>query len=105
MKALDSKLCEWRTKLKTVPCKSVKDLQKGRSKNVVAVTFNKLGIVVPYDEKTELGYRPLPMSNSEYLSICMIPTHPSSSPSPPLLFSLPTFPSYLRPPLHYQENS
>lgn len=65
LKALDSKLCEWRTKLKSTPCKNVNDLQKKRSREVVASTFNKLGIVVPYDKKTELGYRPLPMSNSE----------------------------------------
>ncbi len=35
-----------------------------RSKGVVARTFHKFGIVVPYDEETELGYRPLPMTDS-----------------------------------------
>ena len=51
-----------RLKLTGVPAK---ELKKRRMKDVVAPTFNKLGIVVPYDRKTELGYRPLPLNNSE----------------------------------------
>ena len=43
----------------------MKDLQRQRHKETLATTFNKLGIVVPYDKKTELGYRPLPMSDSK----------------------------------------
>lgn len=30
-----------------------------RERNVVARTFHKAGIVVPYDKKTQLGYRDL----------------------------------------------
>lgn len=30
-----------------------------RQKNVVSKSFHKLGIVVPVEKKTELGYRPL----------------------------------------------
>ncbi|KAJ8867847.1 hypothetical protein PR048_031652 [Dryococelus australis] len=32
---------------------------KGREKKVLAQTFHKAGIVVPYDKKNDLGYRPL----------------------------------------------
>ena len=46
-------------------CESVEDLKKKRRREVVADTFNKLGILVPYDKKTELGYRPLPVTNSK----------------------------------------
>lgn len=66
LKTLDSKLGKWQLKLKHVSTKEdVKELQRKRTKEIVATTFNKLGIVVPYDKKTELGYRPLSMSNSE----------------------------------------
>ena len=66
LKALESKLASWTSKEKLSPCeKSVKDLQRQRHKETLATTFNKLGIVVPYDKKTELGYRPLPMSDSK----------------------------------------
>ena len=44
----------------------VKELNKQRSKEVVTKCFHKMGIVVPYDRKTELGYRPLPLTDSEY---------------------------------------
>lgn len=44
----------------------VKELNKQRSKEVITKCFHKMGIVVPYDKKTELGYRPLPLTDSEY---------------------------------------
>ena len=64
---LDSKLADWISDKTRAPppSRSTKELQKLRAKERVAVTFNKLGIVVPYDKKTELGYRPLPMTDSE----------------------------------------
>ncbi|XP_063236554.1 histone PARylation factor 1 isoform X2 [Bacillus rossius redtenbacheri] len=37
---------------------------KDRESRVVARTFHKAGIVVPYNKKTELGYRPLPLSEA-----------------------------------------
>lgn len=46
-----------------------------RDKRVVAKTLHHAGIVVPYDKKTELGYRPLPESTSkrmwEFVSVVM----------------------------------
>lgn len=39
---------------------------QSRDKKVVAKTFHKLGIVVPYDKKTQLGYRELAASNGEF---------------------------------------
>ncbi|XP_033364755.1 histone PARylation factor 1 isoform X1 [Bombus vosnesenskii] len=38
---------------------------QAREKETVARTFHKAGIVVPYDKKTQLGYRNLAVSNSE----------------------------------------
>lgn len=37
---------------------------KTRDKRVVAKTFHGLGIVVPYDKKNDVGYRPLPESDA-----------------------------------------
>ena len=39
-------------------------LVKKRHRAVVAVCLHKIGIVVPYDKKADVGYRPLPMTNS-----------------------------------------
>lgn len=36
-----------------------------REKRVVARTFHKVGIVVPYDKKTQLGYRSLAATDSK----------------------------------------
>ncbi|KAJ8964156.1 hypothetical protein NQ314_005088 [Rhamnusium bicolor] len=36
-----------------------------REKQIVTRTFNKIGLVVPYARKTQLGYRPLSLKNSE----------------------------------------
>ena len=41
-----------------------KTLVKRRSKAVVAKCLHKIGIVVPYDKQTDVGYRPLPMADS-----------------------------------------
>ncbi|KAJ8973112.1 hypothetical protein NQ317_014451 [Molorchus minor] len=36
-----------------------------REKEIVTRTFNKIGLVVPYDRKTQLGYRELALGNKE----------------------------------------
>ena len=64
LKALDTKLKNYMAKLKLVGV-PVKELRKKRTKEIVANTFNKLGMVVPYDRKADLGYRPLPLNNRE----------------------------------------
>lgn len=38
---------------------------RSRERRVVARTFHKAGIVVPYDKKTELGYRDLAATDSK----------------------------------------
>lgn len=43
--------------------KNVKSLE-GRKVLPVTKTFHKAGIVVPYDKKTDVGYRPLSESES-----------------------------------------
>ena len=40
-----------------------------RNREVVAKTFHKFGIVVPYDKETEVGYRPLPMTDSMFANV------------------------------------
>ena len=45
----------------------LKELSKQRGKDVVTRCFHKMGIVVPYDRNTELGYRPLPLTDSKSL--------------------------------------
>lgn len=37
---------------------------QGRKVSPVAKTFHKFGVVVPYDSKTDVGYRPLSESES-----------------------------------------
>lgn len=44
--------------------RKVTDILEGRKVNAVAKTFHKAGIVVPYDCKTDVGYRPLSESES-----------------------------------------
>ena len=55
---------------------SLKELSKQRGKDVVTRCFHKMGIVVPYDRKTELGYRPLPLTDSESITIPYISNCP-----------------------------
>jgi len=38
-----------------------------REKRVVTRTFHRIGIVVPYDKKTQLGYRDLAVTDSKYI--------------------------------------
>ncbi|ENN74376.1 hypothetical protein YQE_09033, partial [Dendroctonus ponderosae] len=38
---------------------------RDRNRQIVARTFNKIGMVVPYNKKTEVGYRELTLSNKE----------------------------------------
>ena len=59
---LETKLVSKMKKLQ-LPCTDQKTLAKQRNQTIVARCFHKIGIVVPYDKKTELGYRPLPMND------------------------------------------
>ncbi|XP_053658924.1 histone PARylation factor 1-like [Anopheles marshallii] len=43
--------------------------QKARSKLIVCKTFHKVGLVVPYDRKSNVGYRPLMESDANLRSI------------------------------------
>lgn len=43
-----------------------KTLAKQRSKETVAKCIHKIGIVVPYDKKTDVGYRSLPITDSMF---------------------------------------
>ena len=52
------------SKLKLVSL-SPSELTKQRNKETVTKCFHKMGLVVPYDKTTELGYRPLPLTDSE----------------------------------------
>lgn len=52
-----------------VPDVPQKELSKQRGKVVVTRCFHKMGIVVPYDRKTELGYRPLPLTDSKSTTV------------------------------------
>ena len=62
---LDSGLDHFLSNHKSISCVVVKDLRKRRSKAIVGMTLNKMGIIVPYDKKTELGYRSLPLTKSK----------------------------------------
>ncbi|XP_022217842.2 histone PARylation factor 1-like [Drosophila obscura] len=44
-------------------------LQRERNKRVVAKAFHRAGIVVPFDRRTQLGYRPLSVSDAELKKI------------------------------------
>jgi len=44
---------------------------KTRNKQVVAKCFNRIGIVVPVDQN-DVGYRPLPMTNSMLQSLYVV---------------------------------
>lgn len=49
--------------------RKVTPVLEGRKDNAVTKTFHKAGIVVPYDSKTDVGYRPLSESESMLLKI------------------------------------
>lgn len=40
--------------------------KKPPQRKVVAKCFNQIGISVPVDTALDIGYRPLPMTNSKY---------------------------------------
>ncbi|XP_020811365.1 histone PARylation factor 1-like [Drosophila serrata] len=50
-------------------------LQRERNKRVVAKTFHRAGIVVPFDRKTQLGYRPLAVSDNELKKMLALLEH------------------------------
>ena len=62
LRDLETKLESEMKKLR-LPFTDPKTLAKQRNRNIVARCFHKIGIVVPYDKETELGYRPLPMTD------------------------------------------
>ncbi|XP_037948621.1 histone PARylation factor 1-like [Teleopsis dalmanni] len=47
-------------------------LSNARQKKVVTKSFHRAGIVVPFDHKTKLGYRPLMTSNAELKKILQL---------------------------------
>ncbi|XP_065367526.1 histone PARylation factor 1-like [Calliphora vicina] len=52
-----------------VKLESLEKLQKARSMKVVCKSFHRAGIVVPFETKTQLGYRPLMESDAELKKI------------------------------------
>ena len=63
LKLIESKLKEFCSQSKIDLTDKTK--LKGRKSKINAKTFNGFGIVVPYNKKTEVGYRPLPITDSE----------------------------------------
>uniref|UniRef100_A0A1A9WGT1 Zf-CCHH domain-containing protein n=1 Tax=Glossina brevipalpis TaxID=37001 RepID=A0A1A9WGT1_9MUSC len=51
---------------------NLEKLRKKRNSKVVCKTFHRAGIVVPYDRKTQLGYRPLIESDAELKKILKV---------------------------------
>jgi len=47
------------------------DILAGRKHQPLSKTFHKAGIMVPYDSKTDIGYRPLSESESVLLKFCV----------------------------------
>ena len=45
----------------------VKNVGQARDRKVNARTFNRVGIVVPYDKKQDIGYRPLSLTDGKGL--------------------------------------
>lgn len=62
---LKSSLHDWAKTHKFTLDKHSPSMQK-RNKAAVCKTFQQVGIVVPYDKKTEVGYRPLSENTSKY---------------------------------------
>lgn len=65
---LHSQLKNFAKQHKIILEKNTADM-RSRERKVVARTFHKAGIVVPYDKKTQLGYRDLAVTDSKYLAI------------------------------------
>ncbi|XP_060649062.1 histone PARylation factor 1-like [Drosophila nasuta] len=51
------------------PLPDLDTLTKERNKRVMAKSFHRAGIVVPYERKSQQGYRPLPVSDAELKKI------------------------------------
>ncbi|KAH8312375.1 hypothetical protein KR044_010456 [Drosophila immigrans] len=51
------------------PLPDLDTLSKERNKRVMAKSFHRAGIVVPYERKSQQGYRPLPVSDAELKKI------------------------------------
>ncbi|XP_001946264.1 histone PARylation factor 1 [Acyrthosiphon pisum] len=65
LQSMDSKVATTlQKKLLAYEKRKVTEILEGRKCDPVTKTFHKAGIVVPYDSKTDIGYRPL--SESEY---------------------------------------
>lgn len=54
-------------KEKNISLEKKTENMEAREKKVVARTFHKAGIVVPYNKKTQLGYRDLAVTDSKLL--------------------------------------
>lgn len=54
---------------KSLELADVESLKKERNKHVLARTFHRAGIVVPYERKSQQGYRPLMVSDVELKKI------------------------------------
>uniref|UniRef100_T1IPC9 Histone PARylation factor 1 n=1 Tax=Strigamia maritima TaxID=126957 RepID=T1IPC9_STRMM len=64
LKGLNNKLKKWAEDHQfTLDMKT--SAMNARQKLVVAKTFHRAGIVVPFDKKTEVGYRPLPETDGK----------------------------------------
>ncbi len=61
---IKSKLTDWAESHNFALSTSTENM-RNRGKKVVAKTLHHAGIVVPYDKKTELGYRPLSETQSK----------------------------------------
>lgn len=64
LQMLDSQLQSKMKELK-IDAVDAKTLIRKRNKVIVAKCFHKIGIVVPYDKETDVGYRSLPKTDSE----------------------------------------
>uniref|UniRef100_A0A182PNV4 Zf-CCHH domain-containing protein n=1 Tax=Anopheles epiroticus TaxID=199890 RepID=A0A182PNV4_9DIPT len=64
---MKKRITDW-THLKDITLKS-NDKRKVRQKQIVCKTFHKAGLVVPYDRKTDVGYRPLLESDAKIYKV------------------------------------
>ena len=65
LQELDGQLQSKMKELNIIDTVDVKSLTKQRNKMIVAKCFHKIGIVVPYDKETDVGYRSLTKTDSE----------------------------------------
>ena len=73
LQSLDEQLEQKMTELKLTATDG-KTLARQRGKQVLAKCLHKIGIVVPYDKKTDVGYRSLPKTDSKtcFMFLCII---------------------------------